>query len=336
MDFSDHPHRRYNPLADEWVLVSPHRTKRPWLGQKETPPPELRPRHDPNCYLCPGNQRTSGKRNPEYGTTYVFANDFMALLPGGPPEEMPGMGMLRATSVSGECRVICFSPRHDLTLAEMEPGQIRHVVDVWAGQVTELGKKYAYVQLFENKGASMGASNPHPHGQLWTTDYLPTVVAREDQMQRRHIESTGRPLLLDVLAEEIDRQERLVELSEHWALLVPFWAIWPFEYLLMPRRHVARLPDLTSDERDDLSRILKSGLTRYDRLFETSFPYSMGWHGAPMDQDDVSHWQLHAHFYPPLLRSATVRKFMVGFELLAEPQRDLTPESAAQRLRETE
>jgi len=332
--FRDHPHRRYNPLADEWVLVSPHRTKRPWLGQKETLPPEVRPRHDPNCYLCPGNLRTSGERNPEYETTYVFPNDFMALLPGGPPQEMPGQGLLRATSVSGECRVICFSPRHDLTLAEMSPEQIRPVVDVWADQVAELGKKYVYVQLFENKGASMGASNPHPHGQLWTTDYLPTVVAREDQMQRRHLESTGRPLLLDVLDEEIERQDRLVELSEHWALLVPFWAVWPFEYLLMPRRHVARLPDLTSEERDDLSRILKSGLTRYDRLFETSFPYSMGWHGAPMDQDDVSHWQLHAHFYPPLLRSATVRKFMVGFELLAEPQRDLTPESAAQRLRE--
>lgn len=334
MDFSEQPHRRYNPLMDEWVLVSPHRTKRPWLGQKETLPPEIRPRHDPNCYLCPGNLRTSGERNPQYETTYVFPNDFMAILPAEAPTPPPQTGILRAQPAVGECRVICFSPRHDLTLAEMEPAQIRHVVDVWADQTTELGKKYAWVQLFENKGASMGASNPHPHGQLWCTDYVPTIVAREDHMQRRHIESTGRPLLLDILSEEIDRKERVVELSEHWALLVPFWAVWPFECLLMPRRHVARLPDLTTAERDDLSRVLKSGLQRYDRLFETSFPYSMGWHGAPNDLADPSHWQLHAHFYPPLLRSATVRKFMVGFEMLAEPQRDLTPESAAQRLRD--
>ncbi len=335
IDFTDHPHRRYNPLSDEWVLVSPHRTKRPWLGQKETLPPDNRPSYDPTCYLCPGNERTSGIRNPAYESTYVFPNDFSALLPGGASEDMPGTGILKAKSATGECRVICFSPRHDLTLAQMEPQDIRRVVDVWAEQISDLGRKYAWVQLFENKGSAMGASNPHPHGQVWTADYVPTLVAKEDQTQKQHFEAHGKPLLLDILDEEIKQKDRIVELTEHWALIVPFWAVWPFEYLLVPRRHVLRLPDLSDAERDDLAKILKSGLTRYDQLFETSFPYSMGWHGAPTDSEDRAHWQLHAHFYPPLLRSATVRKFMVGFELLAEAQRDLTPETAAQRLRDT-
>ena len=334
IDFSDHPHRRHNPLLDEWVLVSPHRTKRPWLGQKETPPTETRPQYDPNCYLCPGNVRANGETNPAYADTFVFVNDFAALYPDDNVYEPGKPSLLKAAPASGECRVMCFSPRHDLTLAQMDPKDIARVVDMWADQVSELGKRYKWVEVFENKGAAMGASNPHPHGQVWSSDYVPTIPAREDANQAEYWRSTGRPLLLDVLEEEIAANERIVDLSEHWALLVPFWATWPFEYLLLPRRHITRLPELTPAERLDLAAILKRGLTRYDNLFDSSFPYSMGWHGAPTDGAEHPHWQLHAHFYPPLLRSATVRKFMVGFEMLGEAQRDLTPESAAQRLRD--
>jgi UDPglucose--hexose-1-phosphate uridylyltransferase len=334
IDFSEHPHRRHNPLMDEWVLVSPHRTKRPWQGQKETPPADQRPQYDPTCYLCPGNVRANGETNPAYSDTFVFVNDFAALYPDDEVYEPTGGELLRSQPASGECRVICFSPRHDLTLAQMDVPSIARVVDMWAEQITDLGSRYKWVQIFENKGSAMGASNPHPHGQVWSADYLPTIPAREDATQRAYHASHGSPMLLDVLSEEIQAKDRIVDLTEHWALTVPFWATWPFEYLLQPRRHVTRLPELSREEREDLATILKSGLTRYDRLFESSFPYSMGWHGAPTDGAEHPHWQLHAHFYPPLLRSATVRKFMVGFEMLGEAQRDVTPESAAQRLRD--
>jgi UDPglucose--hexose-1-phosphate uridylyltransferase len=329
----NHPHRRFNPLSGDWILVSPHRTQRPWQGQQETSADKRRPAHDPNCYLCPGNERAGGVRNPLYTSTFVFQNDFSALLaelPEGPPSEHP---LFRAQPVSGECRVICFSPRHDLTLAEMSLADIRTVIELWAEQIRDLGERYRWVQVFENKGSAMGCSNPHPHGQIWASDFLPRLVDREDGAQRAWQEREITPLLVRYAAEEIERGIRVVEVNTHWVLVVPYWATWPFELLLLPRRPVLRLPDLTEDEQVSLAEILPSGLVRYDNLFETSFPYSMGWHGAPLDDADYRHWQLHAHFYPPLLRSATVRKFMVGYEMLAEPQRDLTPEQAAERLR---
>jgi UDPglucose--hexose-1-phosphate uridylyltransferase len=330
---TDHPHRRQNPLTGEWVLVSPHRTQRPWQGQVEKPPQETRPPYDPNCYLCPGVERAGGNRNPEYETTFVFTNDFAALLPDTPPAPPTDHPLLRLASERGTCRVICFSPRHDLTLPEMALEDIRCVVDVWAGQITELGRHYRWVQIFENKGAIMGCSNPHPHGQIWAQNDLPNEPAKEEHHQRAYFEEHGSSLLFDYAGLEIDGGERIVVENGGWLAVVPYWAVWPFELLLLPRRHVLRLPDLTDAERDALADILKRLLTRYDNLFEISFPYSMGWHGAPTDQDDYPHWQLHAHFYPPLLRSATVKKFMVGYEMLGEPQRDLTAEQAAERLR---
>jgi UDPglucose--hexose-1-phosphate uridylyltransferase len=332
-DVDTHPHRRHNPLTDEWILVSPHRTKRPWLGQVEKPPAEGRPTYDPDCYLCPGNARAGGLRNPAYETTFVFTNDFAALLPDTPPasDDHP---LLRYKSQRGTCRVVCFSPRHDLSLPEMALVDVRRVVDVWAEQLVELGQQYRWVQVFENKGAMMGASNPHPHGQVWAGDALPNEAAKEERQQQAYLAAQGRPLLVDYVELESNRQARLVAQNEHWTAVTPFWAIWPFETLLVPHRHVLRLSNLTGEERDALAQILKRLLTRYDNLFQISFPYSMGWHGAPTDHDDYPHWQLHAHFYPPLLRSATVRKFMVGYEMLAEAQRDLTAEQAAARLRE--
>jgi UDPglucose--hexose-1-phosphate uridylyltransferase len=327
---SDHPHRRYNPLTGEYVLVSPHRNKRPWQGKVEALPADNRPHYDPTCYLCPGNGRAGGKVNPDYDSTYIFTNDFAAVLPdvvSAPPAD----DLFRSEPVSGTSRVICFSPRHDVTLPEMSVDDIRGVVDVWAAQTTELGQTYKWVQVFENKGALMGCSNPHPHGQIWALDALPNNAAKEDRAQAAYWQTHGHPLLLAVVEREMEEEERLVVIGEHWVVVVPYWAFWPFETLLLPRRHVLRLPDLSDEERNDLADVLKRLLTRYDNLFNISFPYSMGWHGAPFGQDDP-HWQLHAHFYPPLLRSATVQKFRVGFELLAEEQRDLTAEQAAARL----
>ncbi|MCP4539585.1 MAG: UDP-glucose--hexose-1-phosphate uridylyltransferase [Chloroflexi bacterium] len=330
---TDHPHRRYNPLTGEWLLVSPHRTKRPWKGQVEKPSPEVLPRHDPTCYLCPGNKRAGGTQNPDYQSTYVFTNDFAALLSDAPDSPAASHPLLQAKSERGTCRVICFSPRHDLTLPEMPIKEIQAVVDVWAAQTTELGQRYRWVQIFENKGAMMGCSNPHPHGQIWGQSALPNEPSKEERQQRAYLHEHGLPLLVDYANLEADRQERIVVENEHWLAVVPYWALWPFETLLLPRRHVLRLPDLDDEERDTLAQILKRLLTKYDNLFKVSFPYSMGWHGAPTDDGDYDHWQLHAHFYPPLLRSATVKKFMVGYEMLGEAQRDLTAEQAAERLR---
>lgn len=333
---TEHSHRRYNPLTGEWILVSPHRTKRPWLGQVEKRAPEVRQRHDPNCYLCPGTERAGGVVNPSYAGTFVFENDFAALLTKGPQAELGEETFFRVQPETGICRVICFSPRHDLTLPEMELPDIRRVVDVWGEQVTELGARpdIAYVQLFENKGAMMGSSNPHPHGQLWASHRVPMLPALEETHQAEYFAAHGSPLLMDYLAAEVTAGERVVVENAHWVVVTPYWGVWPYELLLLPRRHVSTLPELTDSERDALAEILKRLLTKYDNLFETSFPYSMGWHGAPTDGGAYPHWQLHAHFYPPLLRSATVKKFMVGYELLANPQRDITPEQAATRLRE--
>jgi UDPglucose--hexose-1-phosphate uridylyltransferase len=335
-DPTEHPHRRLNPLTGEYVLVSPHRNRRPWQGRQERTPPDDRPQYDPTCYLCPGNERAGGIQNPQYESTFVFTNDFAALLeetPTAPAGEHP---LLEAQAVPGTCRVICFSPRHDLTLPQMTAAAIRQVIDLWAEQTVELGQTYRWVQVFENKGELMGCSNPHPHGQIWALDALPNEVATEDHHQGRYYAAHGSPLLVAYAAVEAERRARIVVENEDWLAVVPYWAIWPFETLLLPRVHVRRLPDLNDTQRAALTDILKRLLIRYDNLFEVSFPYSMGWHGAPYNRDggDVSHWQLHAHFYPPLLRSATVRKFMVGFEMLAEAQRDLTPEQAADRLRD--
>ncbi len=328
-----HPHRRRNPLTGEWILVSPHRTLRPWQGQQEKLSGTSLPRHDPGCYLCPGNRRAGELVNPDYTGTFVFRNDFSALLPDTPAGDTPPPGsLLRSQPVQGECRVICFSPRHDLTLPEMTLEEIGQVVEVWGHQVRELGQTHRWVQVFENKGAVMGCSNPHPHGQVWAGSFLPRTAELEDVHQRQHLMEHGRPLLLQYVEEELASGERVVESNAEWAMVVPHWATWPFELLLLPRRPLQRLDEMNGPQKRLLAEILKSSLTRYDNLFETSFPYSMGWHGAPCDDAPSDHWQLHAHFYPPLLRSAAIKKFMVGYEMLAEAQRDITPEQAARRL----
>ena len=330
---TDAPHRRYNPLKGEWVLVSPHRNKRPWQGQQEKVVIVEKPHHDPNCYLCAGNERNSGATNPDYKGPYVFPNDFPALLEDTPEGGTTGDPLFRADTVRGTARVMCFSERHDLTLPELEAADIRLVVDMWADQVSDLGARYDWVAVFENKGAVMGCSQPHPHGQIWASDFLPNEVSVEDANQARFLAEQGEVLLVRYAADEAAKGDRVVVENDDWIAVVPWWATWPFETLLMPKRHVLRLPDLTDSERNGLADALKRLCTKYDNLFETEFPYTMGWHGAPTREGKYDHWQLHAHFYPPLLRSATVRKFMVGYEMLSEAQRDLTAETAAERLR---
>jgi UDPglucose--hexose-1-phosphate uridylyltransferase len=334
-DIAEHSHRRRNPLTGQWVLVSPQRSRRPWQGRQEAVVDEHLPRHDPACYLCAGNQRVSGETNPAYEGTFVFTNDHAALLPEVPdaPAGQAGDPLFALEAARGTSRVICFSPDHAATLPELPLAAIADVVDTWCAQTAELGLTHEWVQVFENKGALMGCSQPHPHGQIWATGHLPNEPAAEDREQRAYHAKCGRPLLLDVAEREAAVGERVVIQTEHWLAIVPFWATWPFETLLLPRFAVQRLPQLGSVQRADLAGVLKRLTARYDNLFDTSFPYSMGWHGAPFDGRDPTPWQLHAHFYPPLLRSATVRKFMVGFEMLAEAQRDLTPEQAAERLR---
>lgn len=330
----NYPHRRYNPLNGEWVLVSPHRTSRPWQGKQEHTPEENRFSYDPECYLCPGNKRAGGVVNDHYRDIFVFTNDFATLLPDTPSVKCEGHSLFRMQPARGTARVMCFSPRHDLTLPELPLQQIRSVVEMWCRQIRELGRQYGWVQIFENKGAIMGCSNPHPHCQLWASSYIPNEPRKEDNSQYSYWEKEKRILLLDYLAEEMVRQDRIVIQNAHWSVIVPFFAVWPYETLLVPNRHVLRLDDLSVAEKDSLARVLKALTIKYDNMFQISFPYSMGWHGAPTRQGDYDHWQLHAHFYPPLLRSATVKKFMVGYEMLAMPQRDLTPEICADRMRQ--
>ena len=330
---TDHPHRRYNPLMGDWVLVSPHRAKRPWQGQQEAVDRAAKPAHDPDCYLCPGNTRVNGEKNPPYTGTYVFTNDFAALM-ADTPEALPGADPLfQSMSARGTSRVICFSPDHSKSLPLLSLEAIEGVVDTWCEQCAELGASHRWVQVFENKGAVMGCSNPHPHGQIWATSFLPDLPAAEDRQQRAYFAEQGKPMLLDYVEREAADGERVVVKTDYWLAVVPYWASWPFETLLLPRFPVKRLEDLNGAQRADLALALQQLTVRYDNLFQASFPYSMGWHGAPYSEDDTAPWQLHAHFYPPLLRSASVRKFMVGFEMLAETQRDLTPEQAAAQLR---
>ncbi len=334
----DFPHRRFNALTREWVLVSPHRAKRPWLGQVEKTPPEHLPTYDPTCYLCPNNERAGGVRNPAYTSTFVFDNDFAALLPDSPTtvESLPqSRPLFTVDATPGLCRVVCFSPRHDLTLPELALPEIEAVLSTWAAQTRELEAKdfINYVQVFENKGEMMGCSNPHPHSQIWSSAHIPNEPAKELAAQTDYLREHGRPLLLDYVEAERRQGERIVVSNAHFTALVPFWAVWPFEVMIVAHRPVTSLPELSAEELTALAEVLQTVTAKYDNLFEVSFPYSMGFHQAPTDGKPHPEWVLHAHFYPPLLRSATVKKFMVGYEMLAMPQRDLTPETAAERLR---
>ena len=335
---TDHPHRRYNPLTGQWILVSPHRAKRPWQGQDETPEEAASHSYDKDCFLCAGNTRISGDKNPDYKSTFVFTNDFAALTTDTPDAPVSDNPLFISKSAKGLSRVICFSPDHSKTLPQLPVDNIRAVIDTWDEQINELGKDYIWVQAFENKGAMMGCSQPHPHGQVWANDFLPNEIERKNILLKEYHDKYKSNLLVDYVTQEIKDGERVVVETEHWVAVVPYWAAWPFETMLLPKTHIRRMNELTPEQRDDLAVALKELTTRYDNLFKCSFPYSMGWHYAPFFKDgsDTDHWQLHALFYPPLLRSATVRKFMVGYEMLAESQRDLTAEQAAQLLRNVE
>lgn len=336
INWSQNPHRRLNPLTREWVLVSPHRTQRPWQGQVEKTHAPTAVTYDPACYLCPGNERAGGHRNPPYTGTFVFENDFAALRPDTPPGEYNESNLLIARAESGVCRVVCFSPRHDLTVSRMPLPDIGRVVDTWTEQYEELGAMPSIrsVQIFENRGDMMGASNPHPHCQIWANESLPVELAKEQASLADYSDRHRSCLLCDYAALEEKSKERLVAANAGFVAVVPFWAVWPFETMLLPRRHSTGLDDLSAAERMDLAGIMKTVTTAYDNLFGVSFPYTMGFHQRPTDGLPHPEWHLHAHYYPPLLRSATVRKFMVGYEMLANPQRDITPESAAARLRD--
>ena len=333
---NDYSHRRYNILTGEWVQVSPHRTKRPWQGKVEKTEEAARPTYDENCYLCPGNTRAGGEINPNYEGTFAFNNDFGALTMDAPEESLDEDGLLVAKAEKGICRVICFSPRHDLTLPLMEVEDIEEVVNLWQKEYADLGSmpEINYVQIFENKGEIMGCSNPHPHGQIWASASVPGEPQKESQMMLAHYEKHGRSLLGDYLNLELQKQSRIVIENEHFVALVPFWAVWPYETMIISKRHIQHIGQIEGSEKTAFADILKQLTVRYDNLFEVSFPYSAGIHQAPTDGEAHPEWHFHMHFYPPLLRSATVKKFMVGFEMLGNPQRDITAEFAADRLRQ--
>ncbi len=328
---ADYPHRRLNPMTGDWVLVSPHRSERPWQGQAEALPIDRPPTFDPTCYLCPGNIRVNGKRNPEYASVYVFSNDFAALRD-AVPDDFSDDPLFTMRAAQGCSRVICFSPDHSKTLPELSQQALEDVVACWKSQTAELGSRYQWVQVFENKGAVMGCSNAHPHGQIWAQNELPTMAVRKQKCFSAYMKRHCGNLLMDYAAREQAIGQRVVCENGHWLVVVPYWAAWPFETLLLPKFAVAYMSDLTSQQSKTLVDIIRRITTAYDNLFRISFPYSMGWHGAPYDGRNHPEWNLHAHFFPPLLRSASVKKFMVGYEMLAEAQRDLTPEQAAQTL----
>jgi UDPglucose--hexose-1-phosphate uridylyltransferase len=334
-DVKEHSHRRFNPLTREWILVSPHRAKRPWLGQTEEIDFGSQPSYDPGCYLCPGNERVGGIRNPAYEDTFVFENDFPALIENVPPGEFNLESLIVARAERGLCRVVCFSPRHDLTLSRMCQSEIERVIAVWVDQFQDLGTLPGvnYVQIFENRGAMMGCSNPHPHGQVWANETIPNEPQKEQVAFSQYKQEHGHCLLCRYLELELANSERRVLENEHFLVVVPYWAVWPFELLLVTKRHRTALDELDPSEQVSLAAILKELTILYDNLFKAPFPYSMGFHQRPTDGNSHAEWHLHAHFFPPLLRSATVRKFMVGYEMLGTPQRDITAESAAERLR---
>ena len=330
-----HPHRRKNILTGEWILVSPHRTQRPWQGEISATGGETRPAYDPQCYLCPGNKRANGETNPQYKDTYVFTNDFSALLADTPPLQRNTGGLLMATSERGICRVVNFSPRHDLTLAEMDEREIAKVVTVWQDEFRSLGaeRHINHVQIFENKGSMMGNSNPHPHGQIWAQESIPREAAKELQQFKRYYAKKKKSLLADYCTLELRLKERIVYDNGTFTVLVPFWAVWPYETMIVPKRKMANILRFSEKEKKDFANALKTITSKYDNMFKISFPYSAGMHQAPTDGKKHDEWHFHMHFYPPLLRSATVKKFMVGYEMLAEPQRDITPEQSAAILR---
>ncbi|MGB2868982.1 MAG: UDP-glucose--hexose-1-phosphate uridylyltransferase [Bacteroidota bacterium] len=336
-DLSNHPHRRYNPLTGEWILVSPRRASRPWQGKVEASAGIALPAHDPDCYLCPGNKRAGTAVNPRYTSTFVFDNDFSALHQAKVDESLIASdGLLLARPESGICRVVCFSPRHDLTLAEMTAKEIRAVVDVWKNEFVDLGSRpfIKYIQIFENKGEIMGCSNPHPHGQIWAESSIPVEPMKETEHMRGHFDRRGRSLLAEYVETERNARERIVLENGSFVVLVPFWAVWPFETMVVCKQHIQTIAEMDEIQLNDLSDAVRRITARYDNLFETSFPYSAGIHQAPTDGTDHPEWDFHLHFYPPLLRSASIRKFMVGYEMLANPQRDVTAEWSAAQLRE--
>ncbi len=330
--FQNEPHRRFNPLSGEWILVSPQRTTRPWQGKVEGKQAENSPGHDPECYLCPGNTRISGATNPDYTDCFVFDNDFPAIEPAGSSDKIEDT-LFKAEAVSGDCKVLCYSPDHSKTLPELSTPVIKKIIDAWCDLYSDLEEKYTWVQIFENKGEINGCSNPHPHGQIWASNHIPQLINDEDKNQQEYFNKHETPMLLRYAEDEIKHYERIICMNNDWVAVVPYWAAWPFETILLPRTHITHMNVLDEEQKSSLADILKELTTRYDNLFETSFPYSMGWHGRPANSEQAEHWQLHAHFYPPLLRSATVQKFMVGYELMAEKQRDITPEKAAEMLR---
>ena len=333
---ADRPHRRFNPLTGEWVLVSPHRTQRPWQGQQEKRGETRRPDYDDSCYLCPGNTRAGGQKNPEFEGTFVFTNDYSALLPGGSTSDMSGDPLFKAAPENGICRVICFSPRHDLSVPNMPLDDVANVIRTWSDEYASCRAMpdIAYAQIFENKGQIMGCSNPHPHCQIWASSSLPYVVALEAEKQVEYLHQHGKPMLVDYMARELANCERVVYENEHFVVLVPYWAVWPYETMILPKRHCPAIDQFSDDEVVAFADAYKTLTQAYDRVFDCEFAYTAGLHQAPTTEDDHSAWQLHMHFYPPLLRSATVKKFMVGYEMLATPQRDLTAESAAETLRQ--
>lgn len=334
------PHRRRNALSGDWVTVSPQRAERPWQGEEAPRQSETTAAYDPGCYLCPGNTRVNGQQNPDYRLPWAFDNDFPAVVEASqvaatdirssdlpPPDDL-----FRSETLTGSCRVVCYSSDHSRTLSQLTEGEIQQVIALWGDEVATLRRRHQWVQVFENKGTMMGCSNLHPHGQIWAVDTLPNEARRESAQQAAWFTANGESLLESYRKREEASGERVVAANTHWCVVVPYWAVWPFETLLMPRRHVDHLDALDPEEQRGLASLLKQLLSGYDRLFATSCPYTMGWHGAP-GAAALPDWQLHAHVYPPLLRSATVRKHMVGYEMLSEAQRDLTPEAAAEQLR---
>ncbi|MBN2652406.1 MAG: UDP-glucose--hexose-1-phosphate uridylyltransferase [Spirochaetales bacterium] len=335
-EFTEHTHKRYNPLTGEWILVSPHRTKRPWQGQTEEIAKDNMPEYDPNCYLCPGNSRSGGENNPEYKETFSFVNDFSALVTDIPEGDINDEDLLVAKSEKGFCKVICFSPRHDLTIAKMSRPEVKTIVDLWINEWNEISKnkEINYIQIFENRGAMMGCSNPHPHGQIWANQTIPDIPAKESAMQKKYMDEKCSCLLCDYVKKEIALNERIVAQNDSFVMLVPFWAVWPYETMILPKRHMSTIDQMSEKEKEDLASIMIINGIKFDNLFKTSFPYSMGIHQKPVNEESDKEWHFHFHYYPPLLRSATVKKFMVGYEMMANPQRDITAEQSANILKQ--